>query len=211
MHGIAPGSDDGSTDERAAETLHTIDEDIKRLHNMGYAQELMRRMSGFSNFAISMSIICILAGCITSFQLAFCGAGPAGVGLGWPLGCLFALCVAATMAQVASAFPLSGGVYHWASILGGKGPGWLAAWCILLGLVIIVSAVNVGAYNFVVGAFHIHVGEHPLVVRFMVVLAMTVTQAVLNHRGIRVTTLLTDFSGYLILVVAALLTGSMLS
>src|SRR3972149_3073556 len=82
MHGIAPGSDDASTDERAAETLHTIDEDIKRLHNMGYAQELMRRMSGFSNFAISMSIICILAGCITSFQLAFCGAGPAGVGAG---------------------------------------------------------------------------------------------------------------------------------
>jgi hypothetical protein len=42
-------------------------EDTQQLHSMGYAQELSRRMSGFSNFAISFSIICILAGGLTSF------------------------------------------------------------------------------------------------------------------------------------------------
>ena len=42
-------------------------EDVKVLHSMGYAQELERRMSRFSNFAVSFSIICILSGGINSF------------------------------------------------------------------------------------------------------------------------------------------------
>src|SRR5262245_14584601 len=104
---------------------HNDEATLKRL---GYAQELARRMSGFSNYAISLSIICILAGGITSFSVGFCSVGGAAIGLGWPLSCLLSLCVAATMAQVASAFPTAGGLYHWASILGGRGWGWLTAW-----------------------------------------------------------------------------------
>src|SRR5258708_9615112 len=61
-----------------------ITEDVKILHSMGYAQELSRRMSGFSNFAISFSIICILAGGITSFQLGFSAARGASLGIGSP-------------------------------------------------------------------------------------------------------------------------------
>src|SRR4029078_13709251 len=101
------------------ETPHPDDE--KLLRELGYHQELARRMSGFSNFAISLSIICILAGGITSFHVGLCGVGGAAIGLGWPLAFLFSLCVAATMGQVASAFPTAGGLYHWASILGGRG------------------------------------------------------------------------------------------
>src|SRR5438045_8906772 len=84
--------------------------DEETLRSMGYAQELLRRMNGFSNFAISLSIICILAGCVTSFQVGFCSVGGAAIGLGWPLVCLFSLAVALTMAQVASAFPTAGGL-----------------------------------------------------------------------------------------------------
>ena len=102
--------------------------DVRMLHRLGYAQELRRRMSGFSNYALSLSIICILAGGVTSFHLGLCSVGGAAIGLGWPLACLFSLLVALTMGQVASAFPTAGGLYHWASILGGKGWGWAAAW-----------------------------------------------------------------------------------
>ena len=104
-----------------------IAEDVETLHRMGYGQELLRRMSGFSNYAISLSIICILAGGITSFHLGLCSVGGAAIGLGWPLASLLALAFAATMAQVASAFPTAGGLYHWASILGGRGWGWATA------------------------------------------------------------------------------------
>src|SRR6267142_1242572 len=81
-----------------------LSQDERLLNSLGYKQELHRGMSGFSNFAISLSIICILAGCITSFQVGFCSVGGASIGIGWPLVCLFSVCVALTMAQVASAF-----------------------------------------------------------------------------------------------------------
>ena len=74
-------------------------QDVHILHSMGYAQELERRMSSFSNFAISFSIICILSGGINSLAQATSGAGGAAIGIGWPLGCLisgvFALAPAA--------------------------------------------------------------------------------------------------------------------
>src|SRR6266516_1483815 len=77
-----------------AETAASRDEQL--LKSLGYKQELARRMSGFSNFAISLSIICILAGGITSFHVGFCTVGGASIGIGWPLVCVFSLVVAAT-------------------------------------------------------------------------------------------------------------------
>src|SRR6185503_8334934 len=129
-----------------------ISEDEATLQRMGYEQELARRMSGFSNYAISLSIICILAGGLTSFHLGFGAAGGAAIGLGWPLATLLSLAFACTMAHVASAFPTAGGLYHWASILGGRGWGWLTAWLNLLGLVTVLAAINAGAWAFVVDA-----------------------------------------------------------
>src|SRR2546430_8804525 len=122
-------------------------EDVELLRSMGYAQELHRRMSGFSNFAISFSIICILAGGITSLQLGLSAVGGAAAGVVWPAGVGFCFLVALCMAQIASAFPTAGGIYHWSSILGGKGWGWAAAWFNLGGLVFVAAAMNVGTYQ----------------------------------------------------------------
>src|SRR5438105_5443468 len=127
--------------------------DVRTLHRLGYAQELRRRMGAFSNYALSLSIICILAGGVTSFGQGLCGAGGAAIGLGWPLVTFFSLAVAATMGQVASAFPTAGGLYHWAAILGGRGWGWATAWLNLAGLVTVLAAINIGTYEFVRGAF----------------------------------------------------------
>ena len=122
-------------------------DDVALLSRLGYAQELRRRMSAFSNFAIAFSTICILAGGITSLQLGVSAVGGAAAGLVWPLGVAFAFVVALSMAQVASAFPTAGGLYHWSAILGGKGWGWATAWFNLAGLVFVTAAVNVGAYS----------------------------------------------------------------
>lgn len=198
----------------SADESRQIADDVKTLHSLGYAQELLRRMSAFSNFAISLSIICILAGCITTFHLALCGVGGAAVGLGWPLVSLYALAVAATMGQVASAFPTAGGLYHWASILGGKGWGWATAWFNLVGLVTVMTGINVGLYLFLVVPLGPLVGydretANPWArdaVQAAVTALITGSQAFINHRGIRLTTLLIDFSGYWIMLMAVALT-----
>jgi amino acid transporter len=187
-------------------------DDLNRLSAMGYAQELSRRLSGFSNFALSLSTICILSGGITSFHLGFCSVGGASIGLGWPLVSLFALAVAATMGQLASTFPTAGGLYHWAAILGGRGWGWTTAWLNLAGLVTVLAAINVGSYRFAVRALGPNSlsPELDLLLQALVVAVITASQALVNHLGIAVTARLTDFSGYLILVISTILAVSLL-
>lgn len=189
--------------------------DEQLLEQMGYRQELARRMSGFSNFAISFSIICILAGGITAFPNGFTAAGGASIGVGWPLGAVFALVVALGMAQIASAFPTAGGLYHWSSILGGRGWGWATAWFNLLGLIFVVASVNVGVYLLfrdlvLVNVFGLNVSDWGFGQQTLAVILITAAQALFNHLGIRLTTRLTDFSGYLIFVVAIVLTVALL-
>jgi len=185
---------------------HSDDEQL--LQRLGYQQELARRMGGFSNFAISLSIICILAGGITSYHLGLCTAGGASIGIGWPLVCLFSLCVAGTMAQVASAFPTAGGLYHWGSILGGRACGWVTAWFNLSGLITVLAAINAGTCDFAAAVMGVPMEP---AVRITVIVLMTLTQGLLNHYGIRLTTRLTDFSGWLILIVATVLTIALLT
>src|SRR6188768_1746259 len=180
-------------------------DDARTLHKFGYAQELARVLGGFSNFAISLSIICILAGGITSFHVGYCSVGGAAVGIGWPLVCLFSLCVAATMGQIASAFPTAGGLYHWAAILGGRGWGWVTAWFNLFSLVTVLAAINVGTFRFAMAAFAPDQKPDELT-QLLVVSLITASHAIVNHLGIRVTRILTDFSGYWILFVATILT-----
>src|SRR5215475_13374320 len=128
-------------------------EDVKVLHNMGYAQELERWMSRFSNFAISFSIICILSGGINSLAQGTSGAGGASIGFGWPLGCAISGVFALALAHIGSAYPTAGGLYHWGSILGNRFTGWLTAWLNLLGLITVLGAINVGTWGFFAGAF----------------------------------------------------------
>jgi amino acid transporter len=187
------------TATRESIAAETLDDDVRVLHSMGYAQELSRRLSRFSNFAISFSIICILSGGVNSLAQATSGAGGASIGLGWPLGVLISAVFGLTMAQIASAFPTAGGLYHWGSILGNRFTGWLTAWFNLLGLVTVLGAINVGAYSFFLGAFGpaLHLGDSiSTLVWFLA--ALSVLQALLNAYGISVTARLTDFSGYLI-------------
>ncbi len=196
------------------ETRPAEADDQAQLERLGYHQELHRGLGGFSNFAISLSIICILAGGVTSFHLGLGTVGGAAIGLGWPLCCLFSLAVALTMGQVASAFPTAGGLYHWASILGGRGWGWATAWFNLAGLLTVLAAINVGLYLFLADSLGPHLGYDrnrfspagQVVAQTVFVLLLTASQAVFNHFGIRLTTRLTDFSGYWILLVASALT-----
>lgn len=182
--------------------------DIKVLHEMGYAQELNRSMSSFSNFAISFSIICILSGGINSLGQATAGAGGAAIGIGWPIGVILSGLFAVALAQISSAYPTAGGLYHWGSILGNRFTGWLSAWLNLLGLITVLGAINVGTFYFFFGAFGSYFGlEDNLQTRVAFVAAITALQALVNHMGINLTVKLTDLSGYLILLGAVALTA----
>ena len=188
-----------------------LHEDKKILHSMGYAQELARRMSGFSNFAISFSIICILSGGINSFAQATGSVGGAGAGIGWIVGCCVSGFFAVAMAQIASAYPTAGGLYHWGSILGNRFVGWVTAWLNLLGLITVMGAINIGTAFFFQGTFGSLVGMTTDPIHIVLFVAIiTIAQAVINHLGIRLTALLTDWSGYIILATTVVLVVALL-
>ncbi|MDF3284418.1 amino acid permease [Gordonia sp. N1V] len=126
-----------------------LNEDEAHLARLGYTQELHRSWSGFSNFAISFSIISILSGCFTSFGLGWNNGGPAAIAWGWPIVSVFILLIGFCMAELVSAYPTSGGIYWWASKLGGSKAGFYTGWLNLIGLVAILASVAYGAATFV--------------------------------------------------------------
>src|SRR3989440_9155437 len=124
------------------------DRDVQKLAELGYRQELTRAWSSFTNFAISFTIISVLAGCFTNFSFAWGGGGPAAIAWGWPILCIFVLLVALSMAELTSAYPTAGGPYWWAAKLGGAGWSWFTGWFNIVGVVGIVAGVGYGAAIF---------------------------------------------------------------
>jgi amino acid transporter len=140
-------------------TSGTLTADEQRLAELGYKQELKRGWSGFSNFAISFSIISVLAGCFTTYGQAFKNGGPIAISIAWPLISLMILTVAFSMSELASAFPTAGGIYYWASKLGGAGWGWFTGWFNLIGLVAVVASVDYVCATFLMnllGLYNVH-------------------------------------------------------
>ena len=122
--------------------------DEQRLAELGYKQELNRSWSGFQNFAISFTIISVLAGCFTTYYQAWNNGGPVAISWGWPIISAFILIIAFCMSELVSAYPTAGGIYWWASKLGGPAWGWFTGWFNLLGLIAIVASVDYFAGQF---------------------------------------------------------------
>jgi amino acid transporter len=140
-------------------TPGTLSPDEQRLAELGYKQELHRGWSSFSNFAISFSIISVLAGCFTTYGQAFKNGGPIAISIMWPLISILILMVAFSMSELASAFPTAGGIYYWASKLGGAGWGWFTGWFNLIGLVAVVASVVYVSATFLMvllGLYNVH-------------------------------------------------------
>jgi len=129
--------------------MSVMNDDERRLADLGYKQELTRSWSSFSNFAISFSIISILAGCFTTFAQAWNNGGPVAISLGWPLISACILIIGFCMSELASAYPTSGGIYWWAAKLGGAKAGFFTGWLNLIGLVSVTASVGYGVTGFI--------------------------------------------------------------
>ena len=176
--------------------IHTS-EDEKLLHRLGYAQELLRAMGAFRNFAISFTIISILAGCLTSYYLAFQWGGPVSVEWGWIIVGTLTTFVALSMAEIASTYPTAGGLYYWSSKLGNAGWGWFTGWFNLIGLIGIVGAVGYYLAIFATSFFNLLWGypndRHHIFYLFVGLMALAM---LVNVFDVRITSLINAISAY---------------
>jgi amino acid transporter len=183
-----------------------VRQDIRDLQRLGYAQQLFREMGGFSNFAISFSIISILTGAVLLYGYGLKFAGPIVNSVGWPLVSVLTLCVAASMAELASAYPTAGGLYFWAFRLGGRTWAWTTAWLNMIGQVTITAGINIAAAIYLIGAATRILGlpaDAAVPVfgsltswyfQVFVMALIMVPQVLINVLGIRLTARLNDLS-----------------
>jgi amino acid transporter len=159
-------------------------------------------MGGFSSFALSFSIISVLTGIVTTYGVAIAGAGPAALGVGWPIVSAGTLVVALAMGELASAFPTAGALYHWSAWLGGKGWGWFTAMMNLVGQLAIVAAIDLGCAKTLGATLGLPAGaSHGLLA------AILVSHALLNVFSVRVVAWLNDFSATVHIVGVVALVG----
>jgi amino acid transporter len=164
-------------------------EDARALSSLGYAQELLRTMGGLSSFALSFSIISVLTGVVTTYDVALTGGGPAALGFGWPLVCVGTTFVALAMAELASAFPTAGAMYHWSALLGGPGWGWFVAMMNLVGQIAIVAAIDLGCAQQLAAALSQSAG-----VALSMFVAIALSHGLINLVSVRLVTRLNDVS-----------------
>lgn len=186
---------------------HDAKEDAHELGKLGYAQELFRTMGGFSNFAISFSIISILTGAVTLYGHGLRMGGPAQMSLGWPVVTLFTLAVVCSMAELASALPTSGAMYHWSCKLGGKGWGWFTAWFNIVGQIAAIAGIDYGCALFVTPLIGLEATTPNLLMVYAVILA---SHALINHFGIRLVAWLNDFSVTVHIIGVIVIVGALL-
>jgi amino acid permease (GABA permease) len=175
-----------------------LSEDEKRLHELGYAQELRRSMSGFSNFAVSFTIISILSGCLTLYGYGMNTGGPVLITWGWPVVGLMTLFVGLAMAEVCSSFPTAGGLYYWSAKLAPRNPAawsWFTGWFNFLGQVAITAGIDFGAAFFLNALLDVQWGFDTRPWHTIVLFAaILVLHGVLNSFGVRLIAVLNNVS-----------------
>src|SRR5688500_539709 len=175
---------------QAVDRQQTQSDDERRLAELGYKQDLNRTWSAFSNFAISFTIISVLAGCFTTFGQAWNNGGPIAISWGWPLISIPILIVGFCMSELVAKFPTAGGIYWWAARLGGPAWGWFTGWFNLLGLIGVTASVVYASatfMTFLLGSLGVDVlgvdftdGESFLQETFLVFVIIIALHTVLN-------------------------------
>ena len=185
------------------------DSDVDQLHRMGYAQELRRRMSTFSNFAVSFTIISILSGALTLYGYGMNTGGPIIMNIGWPLVGVMVLMVGLAMAEVCSSYPTAGGLYYWAAKLGGKNSAswsWFTGWFNLLGQIGITAGIDFGLALFADALLNALFGYPSTPIAIVGVYTVVLfLHGLLNTFGVGLVALLNDISVWWHLVGVALI------
>lgn len=180
-------------------------QDKHELHRFGIAQLLRRRLGGMSVFGLSFNVMALIGSAAILYGPALKQGGPSVIGFGLPVLALFALAVSASLAELASAVPTAGGVYHWATAMGGRKWGWRAGAFHASGQLATLTLFNAACAGlldaFASQRFHY---APSLLTFWSIAIALTALQAAVNHWGARLLAIMLS-GGVWIQLLAALL------
>ncbi|CAI5468915.1 unnamed protein product [Closterium sp. Yama58-4] len=193
---IVPVRDAGSGAQAQA---HALDPAEKRLLELGYRQELKRRLGWLEIFGVSAAVMNPYMTAVPFFGFALLQAGPVGVVWPWVVLAPFALCMVLVIAEVCSSFPTSGSLYFWAASLSPPRwkplVAWVTVWLEVIALSVCASSIAFPAAQLVQMLMH-HMagGEHLSSTAFFFALycALLLSWALLNSLSLACVSRLLD-------------------
>ena len=187
-----------------------IQKDIQDLRKLGYAQELYRVIGGFSNFAITFSVISVLSGLMFLYGYGLELLGPLNIWTWWVVG-FFQLLLVLSLGEIVSIYPLAGGVYQWTSRLSNPHVGWFCGCFSLMGWLACTAAIQYGNGLFISTYFGLDINNSNIVILMTTIIV--IIHSFINIFGIRVVAWFNDLSvnihiiGVIILVCLMLIFG----
>lgn len=204
----------GAAGASAPDSVSVSVSDEERLAQLGYTQVLARRMSAFSNYAVSFTIISVLSGCMTLYFFGMNTGGPAVITWGWVAVGLMTLFVGLAMAEICSAYPTSAGLYFWAHRLAPERSAaawaWFTGWFNVLGQVAVTAGIDFGAASFLAAYLNLEFGFEVTPGRTILLFAaILLLHGLLNTFGVRIVGLLNNISVWWHVVGVVVIVGAL--
>lgn len=172
------------------ESNDTSKADDQALERFGYRQELKRSLGYFSAFALSFSLISVTTGLFANYGSGLQAGGPAFIWT-WPIVGAGQFLVAMVFAQLGRQIPLSGYAYQWTRELSGKKLAWWAGWIMIVQFIAGMSGVCYAMANYLAPYLNLpNTGGNVVAISIVILLVI----ALINHYGIRLASLVNDFS-----------------
>jgi amino acid transporter len=129
-------------------TPQTADAGDRIVEEAGFKKELRREFGFFHAFAISFADTSLIVAFYGSFALALGAAGPTFI-WGMLLVLVGQILVSLILGEVASRWPLEGGIYQWTREQTGATAGWFSAWAYWWTMVFTMTSCAYAASSFI--------------------------------------------------------------
>jgi len=155
------------------------DADAARLAELGYKQELDRRLRVYDTVALGFAGISPVVGLYAVVLVGMAVAGPAWV---WVLPVALAgqCLLLAVYSELASEFPIAGGAYQWSRRLVGGSYGWFAGWVAICAYAAANTTVAYLGAPWALTLLGIEATSHAIVLTGMVLVVICALAAVLG-------------------------------
>ncbi|KAI0351389.1 amino acid transporter [Trametes cingulata] len=128
------------------EVVQVVSADDERLAELGYKGEFKREFSLLETVAFAFSIMAVIGGVSSTLSFGLVSGGHVGMVWGWFIPCLFIMCIAASMAELASSMPTSAGLYYFSAKLAPERysalASWVTGWANVTGQVTLVCSID---------------------------------------------------------------------
>ena len=159
----------------------SVGADERQLAALGYRQQLSRSLGLLSNFSVGFTYLSPIVGVYTLFAFGLATAGPAYI-WSYPIVLVGQFFVVFTFGEVASQFPIAGGIFQWSKRLVGPRYAFMSGWMYTMALLITVAAVAYGANLYAAPLFGYEMNDTTTIVTAIVVIVLG---GILNMLGIR--------------------------